>query len=87
MPRWCSRFYAHRLKQVSIWVFHGEDDGLVPVHETEELVEALRGLNAEVKTSLVAGRNHVPPSIDEHKELFDWFLKHRRNTSKIGPPE
>jgi predicted peptidase len=84
MSGWSLRFSADRLKELPVWVFHGAEDSLVPVSEAEAMIGELHELNAEVKTSIVAGRSHTPPSIDEHKELFDWFLMHRRGMSDTG---
>lgn len=79
MSGWSMRFSANRLKLLPVWVFHGADDTLVPPSESEIMIRDLRRHDVEVRASIVAGRGHAPPTAEEHIQLFDWFLKHRRD--------
>ena len=64
-----------------IWAFHGGKDEIIPVSETEEMVESLRAKGNDVKFTIDPERGHSPPSAAEHEELFEWFLKHERKKS------
>lgn len=70
-------WWATRLKEVPIWVFHGGADDVVPVRETEEMAEALKKAGGEIKVTVVPDRTHRPPTMEEHERLFGWLLEHR----------
>jgi predicted peptidase len=75
-------WWATRLRDVPIWVFHGEKDEVVPARESQDMVEALRAKGGQVRFSLHPERGHSPPSDAEHLELFAWLLEHRQH--KVG---
>ena len=63
------------------WVFHGEDDPIVPVDEARRMVDALRAAGAdEVRLTIYPGVGHDSwtKAYDSGGELFEWFLKHPR---------
>lgn len=84
MSGWTTKFYADHLVNTPVWVFHGADDSTVTINETEEIIRILREKKAEIKTSIVPGRGHRPPSDEEHWELFNWMLQQRRYSSDSG---
>jgi predicted peptidase len=47
-----------KYKRVPLWIFHGEDDDVVPVAFSEKVVEALRDKDAEVKFTIYPGVKH-----------------------------
>ena len=73
------RFMAYRLKDVPVWAFHGAKDSVVPLEESEEMVEAInaRGGNAKLTIYPDAGHDSWTKSYD-NQELYDWLLEHRR---------
>jgi predicted peptidase len=77
------RFLAWRLKQVPIWAFHGAKDRLVPLKESEELVNAIKrqGGNARLTVYPEAGHDSWTKTYN-NKEVYDWLLKYRRKTKK-----
>lgn len=77
-----NKFWATRLKDIPIWVFHGAQDTSISVSETIEMTQALKSEGGDIKVTIDPERGHRPPSVAEHKELFDWFLEHRRNNGK-----
>ena len=74
-----NKLWASRLKNIPIWVFHGGQDRLIPVAETHEMVEAIKAEGGNIRYSIMPQRGHSPPSIEEHEELFDWFLEQERH--------
>ncbi|UCC79018.1 MAG: dienelactone hydrolase family protein [Candidatus Zixiibacteriota bacterium] len=72
-------WWASRMKDIPIWAFHGRKDKLVPVSETEEMAEAIRKEGGSIKVSIDPERGHSPPSIAQHKELFEWLLMQKKN--------
>lgn len=49
---------AARVKNLPVWVFHGDADTTVPVDESRMIVAALRNLNANVQYSELPGIGH-----------------------------
>jgi predicted peptidase len=68
---------ADKLKDLPIWAFHGEMDHTVPIHRTEEMIEALKAAgDKEVKFTRYpeAGHDSWTKSY-ANPELYEWFLK------------
>lgn len=74
-------WWASRIKDIPVWAFHGAQDTLVPVSETEDMVGALEKEGGYVRVSIDPERGHRPPSQIEHEELFQWFLEQSRTGS------
>ncbi len=68
------------LKSLPVWAFHGEKDSVVPVVESERMVEFLRKAGVrEVKLTVYPGVEHNSwTQTYENPELYEWFLKHSR---------
>jgi len=49
---------ARRLGDVPVWLFHGADDGLVPVEESRRLAAALRAAGGDVRYTEYPGVQH-----------------------------
>ena len=75
---------AAALKTLSVWAFHGGKDTVVPPEETERLLELLKAAKVpEVKYTLYPEATHNSWSETyDNPELYDWFLKHERQTAK-----
>lgn len=73
------RFMASRLNDVPVWAFHGAKDKIVPLKESEEMVNAVkaRGGDAELTVYPDAGHNSWTATYD-NQGLYDWFLSHRK---------
>ncbi len=73
------RFWANKLKNVPIWAFHGGKDRLVPLKETEEMVEAVRNRGGDARLTVYPDAGHDSWTVTyNNQELYDWFLKHRK---------
>lgn len=69
------------LKDVPIWAFHGADDQVVHVRQTEELVEVLQGLEASIRYTKYEGVGHNSWNrAYSEPELFTWLLG-QKNTN------
>lgn len=63
------------LKDIPIWVFHGEDDQVVPIKMSAELVEVLVEAGSSVKFTRYPGVGHDSWSLAyDEPELFPWLL-------------
>lgn len=70
---------AGLLKETPTWVFHGDADPVVPVQRSDEMVEALKKIGAEVKYTRYRGLQHDSwTTTYDNPELYKWFLEHER---------
>jgi predicted peptidase len=73
------RLGSKMLKDTPVWVFHGEDDEVVPLESSERMVEALTKEGGDVKFTVYPDTSHN--SWDEAyatDELYEWFLQHKK---------
>jgi predicted peptidase len=69
---------AERIKNIPIWIFHGDADPTVPVSQSQKMNDALKAVGADVRYSEYPGVAHN--SWDRayaEPELPQWFLSHR----------
>jgi predicted peptidase len=68
------------LKSLGIWAFHGGKDPVVPVAESERMIEALKKAGCtDVKLTIYPEAQHDSwTETYNNPALFEWFLKHSR---------
>jgi predicted peptidase len=68
------------LKTLPIWAFHGAKDPVVPLEESERMVNAFKRLGAkEVKLTVYPEAQHDSwTETYNNPELYEWLLKHAR---------
>ncbi len=72
-------FKAEALKNLPVWVFHGANDDVVPVHREANMVAALEYFGNKVKFSIYPTANHDAwTETYKNPELYEWLLKQRR---------
>ena len=66
---------AAKIGKVPVWVFHGSDDEIVPVTESQRMQSAMKQIGAEVHYTEYPGVKHVSwyKAYDDPK-LFPWLL-------------
>ncbi|MCX7819338.1 MAG: prolyl oligopeptidase family serine peptidase [Kiritimatiellae bacterium] len=75
-------YRAGALRQVPAWVFHGADDPVVPLRESEVMVEALRRVGAQPRFTVYPNTGHDAwTAAYEGPELYEWLLQHRRGAA------
>ncbi|HID54914.1 TPA: phospholipase [Candidatus Poribacteria bacterium] len=73
-PKW-----APRLKDIPAWVFHGAKDEIVPLSESERMVEALKACGGNVRFTVYPDAGHDSwTRTYENPELYEWFLQHSK---------
>jgi len=73
------RFFGWRLKDVPVWAFHGAKDNVVPLRESEEMVEAVKGGGGDAKLTVYPEANHDSwTATYDNPEVYDWLLGHRK---------
>ncbi len=78
-------WFASRLAQVPVWIFHGARDGTIPVSESRRMADALWQEGGEVRLTIRPEQVHRPPTWAEHEELFAWFLTRSLAAREGGP--
>ena len=71
---------APRLKDISIWAFHGSADKAVPVCRSRDMVSAIKaagGKKVEYKEYKGLGHNVWTPTFTDDK-VFEWLFARRR---------
>ena len=67
------------LADLPIWAFHGREDLVVAVSETERMIELLKERNPHLKWTLEPDVGHwIHWQVYPGDELYDWFLEHTR---------
>jgi predicted peptidase len=66
---------AERVGKTPVWIFHGADDNIVPVTESQRMSEAMKEIGAEVHYTEYPGVGHPcwNKAYDEPK-LFPWLF-------------
>ena len=71
------------LNNTPIWAFHGESDNVVPVEETDYLINKLSEINNQIKYTREKGVGHsIHWLVYPENEIYDWFLKHEKRNNK-----
>lgn len=68
------------LTKTPVWVFHGAKDDVVPVVESERIVNMLRQNGGTVKFTVYPDAGHAEAWEIAYSDwnLYDWFLQHTR---------
>ncbi len=76
------------IRHIPAWVFHGAKDELVPLRESEVLVNALREAGGDVQFTVYpeAGHDSWTETYD-NPALYDWFRSHARRKSGASEDE
>lgn len=78
---WFDSEKAMLLKDVPIWAFHCEDDDIVSVSGTKDMVKALISIAGNVKFTYYSGLKHDHRVMHEtfnNAELYTWLLNQKR---------
>lgn len=77
-------WWTYRPVDVPFWVFHGEQDEVVPIAEAERMVAALKEIGAEVRFTRYPEGGHVLREPFHEEELFTWLLEQHREPRSEG---
>jgi len=82
---WTQPKDACGMKNVPVWAFHGANDPVVPLKESEEMVDAVKTCGGKARLTIYpdAGHNAWTKTYN-NKELYDWFLQHSKDTKTIS---
>jgi predicted peptidase len=70
------------LKEMPVWVFHGDSDTVVSIGEDQKTVDALKALGGAVEFTVYPNVGHDAwTQTYNNPELYKWFLNHTKQTS------
>lgn len=74
---------ASHMGPAPVWIFHGSDDGSVPVEQSRQMHQALNAIHHEVRYTEYPGVGHGSwvPAYDE-PGLWPWMFSHRLGDAK-----
>ena len=71
------------IKDLPIWIFHGQKDDKVPVYESQRMYEIIKENGGNVKLTIYPEAEHDSwTQTYDNQELYDWFLEHRLSDRK-----
>ena len=74
-----ARRAARSLRSMPTWVFHGEKDNVVPISQSEVMVDALKKAGNDVKFTRYPNAEHDSwTETYNNPELYSWLLQHTR---------
>lgn len=74
---------VRRFANVAVWVFHGAKDTAVPLERSEQMVEALKKAEANVKFTAYPEAGHDSwTEAYNTPELYEWLLQQKRMERK-----
>ena len=78
--RLARRVKDHPLKSLPVWAFHGAKDSVVPLGESERMVDAFKAIgNENVKLTVYPDANHNSwTETYDNSKLYEWFLSHSK---------
>jgi poly(3-hydroxybutyrate) depolymerase len=71
-------WWSLTLRRTPARVVHGDQDTIVPLRESTEIVDALRRDGGEAELVVLAGRGHFILDAYEDPALYAWLLRHRK---------
>jgi predicted peptidase len=68
------------LKTLGVWAFHGAKDNVVPLSESERMVEAFKRIGVpDIQLTVYPEADHDSWTVTyENPALYEWLLKHHR---------
>jgi predicted peptidase len=71
--------WAQSLRRVPIWAFHGAGDAVVPLAESEKMVDAVRRAGGKVQFTVYPDVEHDSwTQTYDNEEIYEWLLSQRR---------
>jgi predicted peptidase len=73
------RAMGDSLRRVPIWAFHGARDDVVPLSESQQMVDAVRCAGGCVRFTVYPDAEHDSwTRTYDNDEVYDWLRSHRR---------
>ncbi len=70
---------VEKIKHIPVWVFHGAKDPVVSIERSEEMVNALKKINGNVKFTVYPEATHDSwTETYNNEKLYEWLLEQRK---------
>lgn len=71
---------VQNIRHLPAWVFHGAKDSVIPIKESQLMVDALTTIGGNVQFTVYPEAGHDSwTETYNNPELYEWFLKHTRS--------
>ncbi|MBN9500673.1 MAG: dienelactone hydrolase family protein [Armatimonadetes bacterium] len=71
---------AKALAKIPIWCFHGDKDPVVPIQNSQIMVDWVTASKGNIRFTVIKdGQHDVWTDIYKGQEIYDWLLAHRRD--------
>jgi predicted peptidase len=77
--------WKDNLARIPLWIFHGREDTLAPVTETEELVRGIQAKGGHPRVDILPKRDHFILDIYDRPEIYKWLMQQKRGTHASQP--
>ena len=68
------------MKDIPIWAFHGAKDDVVPLEQSQELVEVLKAHNGKIRFTVYPDLEHDSwTRTYDNPKLYEWMLEQRND--------
>jgi predicted peptidase len=72
-------YLAGNLKTVPVWAFHGAKDNVVPLRESERMVNSVKAFGGDAKLTVYPNAEHDSwTETYNNPELYEWLLQHTK---------
>jgi predicted peptidase len=76
---WADTIGIASIKELPVWVFHGAKDEVVPLYESQRMVDALKEMGCDVRFTIYPEAGHDAwTETYENPEFYKWMLKQKR---------
>ena len=71
--------YAHALRDLPVWAFHGDQDEIVALQRSQEMIDAIRAAGGSPRFTVYPGVAHDSwTATYDNPEVYAWLLEQRR---------
>ncbi len=72
-------FIAETLKDTPVWAFHGDADPVVPLRESQRMVDAINRAGGNARLTIYPGVGHDAwTQTYSNDAVYEWLLSHRK---------
>jgi len=70
---------AKIIADIPVWAFHGAKDGVIPVAESERMVNAIRDAGGQPRLTIIENAGHgICNSVCMRSDVWKWLLRQKR---------
>ena len=70
--------WKDNLAKLPVWIFHGKNDTLAPVPDTQELVVGIESAGGHARLDILPDRDHFILDVYDRPEIYKWLLRQKR---------